>query len=130
MTQQITADQVIEQYVKTRDLILEKKRALEAELEDLEALQQRRETWLRGEMDRLGVDSFKTPHGTCFTDFKDSATVKDREAFFAWVREHEAWEYLESRVSKAAVKQALDDGTPPPPGVDYSKVRDVKIRRK
>jgi hypothetical protein len=126
----VTVDLVIEKYVETRDLLAEKKRAYDAECADLKALQDKREAWLKGKMDELGVDSFKSAHGTCFIAWKDSATVSDREAFLEYVITHEAWHFLENRVSKTAVKQLLDDGEVPPPGVNYVKIKDVSVRRK
>ena len=127
---QITIDAIVAAYVQTRDDIDARKKALDLELEELKALQERRESYIKGEMDRLGVESFKTAHGTAFVTWKDSATVKDRESFFAWVKENDAFEFFESRVSKTAVKQRLEDGSPPPPGVDYVKIKDVQVRRK
>ena len=127
----VTADMVIGAYVKTRDEIAAKKKALAEELADLMILQEKREKWLKGEMDRLGVESFKSKHGTAFVDWKDSARVKDRNIFLEWV--HADWaareQFLNSAVSKTAVKQCLTDGEDVPPGVDYSKFKDVKIRR-
>lgn len=129
---QISADLVIAKYVETRDLIEEKKKAFDAEVAELKALQERREKWLTAELDRLGLKSFKGDHGTCFFETKDSATVKDKEVFFEWIEGDfaERKHYLESRVSKTAVKQALEEGNAPPPGVDYVAVRDIKVRRK
>jgi len=129
---QITIDTVISAYVATRDEITEKTRVFEESINELKELQQRRESFLKGELDRLGVESFKTAHGTAFVAWKDSATVKDAQAFMTWVGEDfEAHkQYLENRVSKTAVKQALDEGNPPPPGVDYTKIKDVQVRRK
>lgn len=129
---QITIDTVVDAYIKTRDELDLLKKAYDARKQDLEELQQRRETYLRGELDRLGVESFKTAHGTAFVDWKDSAAVADKDAFFNWVEGDftERKHYLESRVSKTAVKQALDDGETLPPGVNYTKIKDVKVRRK
>jgi len=126
----ISIDELVGAYIVTRDDIDARKKALDLELEELKALQERRESYIKGELDRLGVESFKTAHGTAFVTWKDSATVKDRESFFAWVKENDAFEFFESRVSKTAVKQRLEDGSPPPPGVDYTKVKDVQVRRK
>jgi hypothetical protein len=127
----ITADMVIAKYVETRDLIEEKKKALDAELADLKVIQENRANWLKTQMDALGAESIKSVHGTCFIDWKDSATVADGEAYKEWV--YSDWEnrkhFLENRVSKTAVKQELDDGRQLPPGVNYVKFKDVKIRR-
>ncbi len=127
----ITADLVIAKFVETRDLITEKRKALSNELADLNDLQEKRGLWLKGELDKLGLISFKSVYGTCFFVEKTSATVADRQEFMDWVQSD--WEshkdFLENRVSKTAVKQRLDDGETLPPGVDYTKFRDVQIRR-
>lgn len=127
----VSIDLVIAKYVETRDELEAKKKAFDLEVMDLKAVQEKRELWLKGEMDRLGVDSFKTAAGTAFVDYKDSATVSDPVEFFDWVISD--WDarkcFLENRVSKAAVKMQLDNGEVPPPGVNYVKVKDVKVRR-
>lgn len=128
-TSGVTVDLVVAKYVETRDLIAEKKKAYEAEVADLKVLQEKREAWLKGQLDASGVESMRTHHGTCFIDWKDSATVADRETFLEWVRVQEAWDFLENRVSKTAVKQRLDEGLEPPPGVNYVKLKGVKVRR-
>ena len=127
----IPVDEVIAKFVDTRDEITKLKKAFEAEIVDLKDLQEKRGLWLKSEMEKLGVKSFKCDTGTCFVDWKDSAIVADGLVFIDWV--HTDWEirkhFLENRVSKAAVKQRLEDGEVLPPGVNYVKVKDVKIRR-
>jgi hypothetical protein len=130
----ITADQVIAAFVKTRDEISKLKKEFEEAEANLKALQERRAQWLLVELDKLGGGekaSIKTAHGTAFVEFKESATVADKEAFFGWVEEDFATRkhFLESRVSKTAVKQRLEDGETPPAGVNWVRIKDVKIRR-
>lgn len=129
--QQITADMVISKYVETRDQMAAKTKALKEELADLKVLQEKRELWLQGELTKLGLDSFKSAHGTAFTTWKDSATVADRQVFLDWV--HKEWEdresFLENRVSKSAVKQRLEDGELEPPGINYTKIKALQVRR-
>lgn len=127
----ITVEQVIEKYIETRDAIEAEKKLFDAKVADLKALQENREKWLMGALDKVGATSMKAPHGTVFIDWKDSAVVADAGTFLAWV--YEDWDerntFLENRVSKTAVKQRLEDGQTPPPGVNYTKVKDVKVRR-
>ena len=131
MSQPITAEAVISAFIKTRDEIEAKEKAVKAEVAELKALQEKRSMWLIGTMDKIGATSLKGAAGTCFIDWKDSATVADSGAFLDWV--HDDWDerktFLENRVSKTAVKQRLEDGETPPPGVNYTKVKDIKIRR-
>lgn len=128
----VTVDAVVAKFIETRDLIEAKQKALDAELADLKALQQKRSDWIKTKLEELGCDNFKTAHGTAFIMYKDSATVADGEVFKNWV--HEDWEgrkfYLNNAVNKTAVKQALDEGQIVPPGVNYSRFKDVGIRRK
>ena len=122
----------IAMYIATRDQIAEAKAKFELETDDLKALQERRESWMLGRLDANGATSMGKPGvGTCFVDWKDSATVADGDAFLNWV--HGNWavnkQFLENRVSKTAVKQRLDEGETPPPGVNYTKIKGVKVRR-
>ena len=122
-------DRVVEKFIETRDLITKKTKALAAELEDLKELQAKREAFLQGKLDTSGVESMRTAHGICFIDWKDSATVADRDVFLDWVKKEDKFDFLDSRVNKTAVKQALADGDLVPPGVNYTKIKGVKIRR-
>lgn len=129
----VTADKVIEAYIKTRDEIGVLKKQFDEAVADMKILQEKRGNWLKGEMDRLGATQIGTKGiGMCFVDFKDSAKVADRGAFLQWVQEDfESREhFLENRVAKGAVKQMLEDHEGAlPPGVDYVKVKDIKVRR-
>ena len=127
--QKITVDMVIEKYVATRDLIAEKTKALNAELADLKALQEKREAWLMSEMNRVGASSMKTPHGTSYIKTMDSVSVADWETFFGWVQANAEFEFLTHAVSKTAVKQRLEDGQAPPPGGNFTTFKGIKVRR-
>lgn len=125
------ADWMTQSYVTARDEIAARKKQFESEDDAAKDLQERRGRWLLSALDAAGAKSIKTEHGTFFVDWKDSATVASAAEFMEWV--HEDWEerrqFLENRVSKTAVKARLDDGQTLPPGVNYTKVKDVKIRR-
>ena len=129
MRQQITAEMVVAKYVETRDIIAAKKKELDAELAALKDLQAKREAWLMTEMNRLGATSIKTQHGTSYIDTVDNVSVADWSTFFGWVQEGQKFDFLTHAVSKSAVKQAIEDGQPPPPGVSYSQFKSIKVRR-
>lgn len=125
----ITAETVIAAYIETRDAIDAKKKALDIEIAKLKDIQERREAFLQKAMDAAGVTSMKANGvGTVFVDFKDSATIADREVFMEWVKE-DHFDFLDVRVSKTAVKQRLEDGETLPPGVNFIKIKGIKIRR-
>lgn len=127
----INADMAITEYIVLRDAGSALKAAFDDDKAKLGGTMEKWAAWLSREMGKLGVKSLKSDAGICFTDTKASATVADGELFFNWV--HEDWDkrraFLENRVSKTAVKQRLEDGETPPPGVSYTTIKDVKIRR-
>ncbi|KGO32951.1 hypothetical protein JT06_17395 [Desulfobulbus sp. Tol-SR] len=125
----VTAEQVVAKYVETRDIIAAKTKELNAELAVLKDLQTKRENWLMAEMNRIGATSIKTPHGTSYIDTVDNVSVADWSTFFGWVQEGQKFDFLTHAVSKSAVKQAIEDGQPPPPGVSYSQFKSIKVRR-
>jgi len=128
----VTADAVISAYIKTRDAIEAEKKTYDAKVEKLKAVQAKREQWLTSELDKLGVTSFKkTGVGIAFFKTRTSATMADATEFVKWVKED--WEgrnhFLDKRVSKTAVDEAVKDGETPPPGTNYSSTRVVQINR-
>lgn len=124
-------DTVIEAYVKTRDRIDE----LEAEISRLKKFQAKKDEWLMSQLSALNVDSVKSTHGTVYTSVAESVTVADAEVFFEYVRRNEAWHLLERRASKTEVLNIMgdkeNDSRPnsPPPGINYTAVRKVGVRR-
>ena len=127
--EKVTADAVIQAFVKTRDEIATKKKVFDFEVADLKAIQQKRSDWLKSKMDELGVESMKSEFGTSYIDWKDSASVADWPVFIDWVKTEDQFDFLNHAVNKTAIKQRLEDGEVLPPGVNYSKFKDVKIRR-
>lgn len=129
--QSVTPEMVISKYIETRDEISQHKKEYEQKVAALKDLQSKREKFLQGMMQKLDVEKLGGESGTVFFDWKDSAVVADREHFLEWVvgdwtqRKH----FLESRVSKSAVKQGHEDGKSSPPGVNYTRVKGIKIRR-
>ena len=121
-------------YIATRDEIAALKKAYEVSVEEMKAMQDKRANYLKGQLDALGTDSSKVNGvGTAFFEWKDSAKCSGRAEMMEWIRED--WEgrnhFLESRVNKTAVKDHLadEDTVGLPPGIDYTKVRDIKVRR-
>jgi hypothetical protein len=125
----VTVDEVIAAYVKLRT----KKDAIEAETKDRvkgikEKLEQL-EAWLKEKADEQGVTSFKTKHGTAFLTTTDYANVGDWDAVLEFVRENEAFDMLEKRISKIAVRGYIEANKEVPPGVNYGTKLEVNVRK-
>ena len=125
----LTVDQVIEAYLKYRN----KKEALEAEIKDqvkeLKDKMAKLEAWIKTKADAEGVTSFKTAHGTAFVTTNDYANVADWDAVLSFVKENEAYDMLEKRVSKNAVRGYIEQNKTVPSGVNYGTRIDVNVRK-
>lgn len=125
----IKVDDVIATYMKLRS----QKDSIEAETKEkvagVKAKMEKLEAWIKEQADLQGVTSFKTKHGTAFLTTTDFATVADWDAMLTFVRENDAYDMLEKRVSKTAVRGYIEQTKTVPPGVNYGTRLDVNIRK-
>jgi hypothetical protein len=122
-------DEVIAAYMKLRS----KKEAVEAQVKDevkaLKSKMEKLEAWIKEQADAQGVTSFKTKHGTAFLTTTDYANVADWDAVLDFIRDNEAFDMLEKRISKIAVRGYIEQNKAVPPGVNYGTKLDVNIRK-
>ena len=125
----ITVDSAIGAYMVLR----RKKEAIEAkvkeDISEIKAKMEKIEAWIKQQADAQGVTSFKTPHGTAFMTTTDYANVADWDAVLSYIRENEAYDMLEKRISKIAVRGYIEQNKSVPPGVNYGTKLEVNIRK-
>lgn len=125
----VTVDSVIKTYMKLRV----QKEVIEAEAKDKVATVKEKmlkiEAWLKAKADADGVTSFKTDHGTAFLTTTDYANVADWDAVLDFIRREEAFDMLEKRISKTAVRAYLEATNEVPPGVTYGTKLDINVRK-
>jgi hypothetical protein len=125
----VTVDKVIAKYMRLR----ERKAAIEAEVkEQLEAVKTdmaKLEAWLMKKLDEDGLTSFKTDHGTAFLTTTDFANVEDWDATLKFIIENKAYDMLQRRVSKDAVRAHIDDTKEVPAGIKYGTKLEISIRK-
>jgi hypothetical protein len=125
----LTIDQVISAYLKLRN----KKEAIEAETKDkVKGIKEqllKLEAWIKEKADADGVTSFKTEHGTAFLTTTDYANVADWDSVLGFILENEAFDMLEKRVSKTAVRGYIEATKAVPSGVNYGTRIDVNVRK-
>ena len=116
-------------YVLLRKEVDEIERAAKATTAGIKEKMLALETWLTLKADEAGLENIKTAHGTAYWSNIASAKVASREAFLDFVRKEEAYDMLENRVSKEAVKSYMEahDGLVPP-GVDFTQIRKFNMR--
>ena len=61
------------------------------------------------------MTSFKSEHGTAFLTTVDFANVADWDAVLTFIRDTEAYDMLEKRVSKTAVRGYIEANKAVPP---------------
>ena len=125
----MTLDKAIASYVKIRD----RKKELEArhaeELAPVNTMLDRLEAFMLDAMDQAGLNSIKSVHGTAFKSTRTSAKVLDWDLTLDFIREHEAWDLLERRVSKKAAEAIIEETKEPIPGVDTTSEIVINVRR-
>lgn len=125
----VNVDDVVATYMKLRS----QKEAIEAEVKDrvsgIKAKMEKLEAWIKEQADAQGVTSFKTKHGTAFLTTTDYANVADWDDVLGFIRENEAFDMLEKRISKIAVRGYIDANKAVPPGVNYGTKLEVNIRK-
>jgi hypothetical protein len=127
----ITPAQLVAEYIVLRD---QKKAADEQYKAFIEQHYTNRmnelELLLLDFLNTSGADSIASPDGTAYKKLDTSVTVSDAAAFRRHVIGTEAWELIDWRANKTAVKDLLEGGDGLPPGVNYSSAYSVGIRRK
>ena len=125
----VNVDDVVATYMKLRS----QKESIEAEVKDrvstIKAKMEKLEAWIKEQADAQGVTSFKTKHGTAFLTTTDYANVGDWDAVLGFIRENEAFDMLEKRISKIAVSGYIEANKAVPPGVNYGTKLEVNIRK-
>jgi hypothetical protein len=125
----VNVDDVVATYMKLRL----QKESIEAEVKDrvsvLKAKMEKLEAWIKEQADVQGVTSFKTKHGTAFLTTTDYANVADWDAILDFIRAQEAFDMLEKRISKLAVRGYIEANKAVPPGVNYGTKLEINIRK-
>lgn len=120
---------VIRTYMKLR----EQKTKLEATVKDdltkLKTKMDKLEAYLKVKMDEQGLTSFKSDHGTAFLTTTDYANVESWDKTLKFIRDNEAFDMLEKRVSKVAVRGYIEANKSVPPGITYGTKLEVNIRK-
>ncbi len=129
MANELTIEQVIATYIKFR----EEKEALEATVKDAIGIIKIKlthlEAWLQAKAAADGVTSFKTTAGTAFLTTSDYASVADWDAVLKFIKDNDAWDMLEKRVSKNAVRGYIDANKAVPSGVNFGSRVSISVRR-
>jgi hypothetical protein len=117
-------------YIKIRDA----RSKLKKDWEQQDAALKEKLERLEGEMLRFLNDtqqnSSKTDSGIVYRQEEITPTGADWNAFYQWVKDHDAFDALERRIKKTFVKEYMDaNGGGIPPGVSVYREYVVRVRR-
>lgn len=106
-------------------------RKFKEEDDALKEKQERLQNFLLDFLNTNGLQNASTETGIFYKQEDVIPTAADWSAFYAWVKENDAFDALEKRITRTFVKNWMDDhdGTPPP-GVSVFRKYKVAIRKK
>jgi hypothetical protein len=87
------------------------------------------ENWFTAKAQEDGLSTIKTNAGTAYWSTHHSATVGSREDLFNFCKDNNAWDLLEARASKTAVRSYIEASGEPPPGVNFKSVSVFNFRK-
>lgn len=122
-------EQVVSAYLKLRHQKEAVENAAKQEAQAIKDKMAKLESWLLNQANTQNVTSFKTKSGTAFVTTTDYANVADWDAVLNYVRENEAFDMLERRVSKTAVRGYIETKGSVPAGVNYGTKIEINVRK-
>jgi hypothetical protein len=125
----MTADDMINKYVRLRDKVKDIKAQHTEQLAPYAEAMNTLEGWMLEAMNQAGLKSMKSVHGTAYKSTRVSTKVLDWTETLTYIRQHEAWDLLEARVSKSAAAVVVEETGAPIPGVETTSEIVVNVRR-
>jgi hypothetical protein len=126
----VPLSKIVAAFIRIRDARSAKKRVFEIEDTRLKEQQEVLENFLNQQLTIMGADSVKTKHGTVYQSLDIIPAGADWSAFYKWVAENDAFEFLEKRIKKTSVANYMEENDGElPPGVSVFKRQTVGVRR-
>lgn len=127
----IPTDKLVKAYIKIRDARKELSEEFEKQDSDLKESLEMIEAQLLEACKSIGADSIRTPFGTLSRTVRKRYWTNDWHSFYAFLKEHEALELLEKRVSQTNMSTFLEENPDlHPPGLNVDSRYSVVVRRK
>lgn len=131
MTDEIVPmDRLAKVYVKIRDKIAELTRAYETEVEGLKAQRDTVAHTMKEQLRASGQLSAKTEYGTVSLKTTTRYYAMDKDAFKAFVVEHDAIDLLEQRISQKNIAEFITKNpTVAIPGLNTASEIEISVRK-
>lgn len=127
---QVDMNKRVDQAVKLRDKIKEIKERHKQELAPYEDAFEKLEGLFLDHLNKNGADRVGTEAGTVYRAEKKSASIADKTAFWTFVVTQNLWDMIDYKANPSQVAEYIEQNGTEPPGVNYSVMHTVNIRRK
>lgn len=119
----------VEKYIKIRDKIAEQTKAFEESIKPLKEAKNALDGVFGEQLTKMNLKSMKTEFGTITATERASCTVNDMLAFRTFVQQMGEWELADVRANAPAVRDYAEANKAWPPGVQYSAIFTISVRR-
>lgn len=126
---QIDLNAYVAKYILIRDKISEIKKRHEQELAPLQEVKAMLDGVFGEQLSKNNTLSMRTDAGTIMATVRQSATLEDPLAFRTFVQKFGEWDLADVRANAPAVKEYADKNKQLPPGVKYSAIQTISVRR-
>ena len=119
----------IGKYVKLRDAIKAQDDAHKEKMAPYREAKEKVEALLLDYLQQQKSESVKTENGTVYRTSRKSASLEDADAFMRHVIGSEEWDLLDRKANATAVEAYVKENGVLPPGVKYTVMHTVGVRR-
>jgi hypothetical protein len=124
-------DKVVRVYQKIKASYAEEQARWTAVEADYKSKLEDLQNFMLDEMNKSGVDTLGTALGTVYRKKKVIPQGSDWDAFYKWVGENDAFDFLERRIKAKSITDYMEEHENAlPPGVSVFTKYDVGVRRK
>jgi hypothetical protein len=116
-------------YIKLRDYKKAAEDAFKESMKRTYDAMEKLEGELLSHLNETGANSLACDNGTVYRNMQVSATVENREAFRAYVMEHDLWEAMDIRANKTFVREYMEQKGETLPGIKVTTLATVGVRR-
>jgi hypothetical protein len=126
----IDTGKFVKAYINLRNARAELKQKYDEEDALLKLKQQKIENMLLAHMNETGQTSGKTPFGSFYKQEDVKAMGSDWDALYRWIKENDAFEALERRITRTFVTKYMEENNGAiPPGVSVHREYVVRVRK-
>ena len=123
-------EKLVTAFRNIRDRKQELNRAHDEVIKDLDEKLERLKGVMLAELNNNNGEGIRTAAGTFFRKLEVIPTGQDWEAFYDWIKEHDAFDALERRIKRTFISKYMEDNDGAiPPGVNVFRRYTVEVRK-